>query len=115
MRSGRRKARGLDPNALALRDSRIAVYDLRETIAGARGPLPVSFLSALHVVGDDTCLDGLAAAYAQAPPADAHWRHQVGAAFRAIAKRERLTRRSVAMKRIAARWPREVAELTAPA
>jgi hypothetical protein len=107
--------RGALHQALALRGSRIAVYDLRETISDARAPLPVSFLSALHVVGDDTCLEGLAAAYAQAPAGDAHWRHQVGAAFRAIAKRERLTRRSVAMKRIAAKWPREVAELTAPA
>lgn len=106
--------RGALHQALALRDSRLAVYDLRETIADARAPLPVSFLSALHVVGDESCLEGLAAAYAQAT-ADEHWRHQVGAAFRAIAKRERLTRRSVAMKRLATRWPKEVAELSASA
>jgi hypothetical protein len=118
--SGPRRAewlgvRGALHQALALRNSRIAVYDLRETIADARAPLPVSFLSALHVVGDESCLEPLAGAYAQAPRTDEHWRHQVGAAFRAIAKRERLNKRSVAMKRIAAKWPEEVAELTASA
>ena len=68
--------RGALHQALALRGSRVAVYDLRETIEGARGPVPVSFLAALHVVGDASCLEPLAAAYARrearravAPPA----------------------------------------------
>lgn len=105
--------RGAVHQVLALRGSRIAVYDLRETVAEAREPLPVSFLSALHVVGDEGCLEAIAAAYTQAPPRDEHWRHQLAAAFRAVARRERITKRHAALKRIAARWPEAAAHLTA--
>ena len=85
--------RGALHQALALRGSRVAVYDLRETIEEAREPLPVSFLAALHVVGDESCVESLAAAYARTPSEEARWRHQLGAAFRAIASREKITRR----------------------
>lgn len=98
-------ARGALHQALALRGSRIAIYDLRETLSDARGPLPVTFLAALHVVGDESCLEALAAACTRASGEDAHWRHQLAAAFRAIASRERITRRHATMKRIASRWP----------
>jgi hypothetical protein len=91
--------------ALALRGSRVAMYDLRETIEGARGPVPVSFLAALHVVGDASCLEPLAAACARTGTGDARWRHQLGEAFHAIARREKVTTRHAVMKRIAARWP----------
>ena len=107
-----RAARGALHQALALRGSRVAVYDLRETIEEAREPLPVSFLAALHVVGDESCVESLAAAYARTPDNDARWRHQLGAAFRAIASREKITRRHAAFKRIAARWPEAARELT---
>ncbi len=107
--------RGTLHQALALRDSRVAVYDLRETLADARGPLPVSFLAALHVVGDGTCLEGIAAAYSQAPPSASHWRYQLASAFRTISRRERITKRHAAVKRLAAKWPDAVAELTSPA
>jgi hypothetical protein len=96
--------RGSLHQALALRGSRIAVYDLRETLEETAEPLPVSFLSALHVVGDASCLPPLAAAHARAQE-DSAWRHQVAAAFRAIAKRERISRRHAVMKRIATKWP----------
>jgi hypothetical protein len=96
--------RGALHQSLALRGSRLAVYDLRESLAGATAPLPVSFLAALHVVGDESCLAALGAAHAAAP-ADSLWRQQVAAAFHAIAKRERITRRHAVMKRIAAKWP----------
>ena len=108
-----RAARGALHQALALRGSRVAVYDLRETIEEAREPLPVSFLAALHVVGDESCVESLAAAYARTPDEDARWRHQLGAAFRAIASREKITRRHAAFKRIAARWPVAAKELSA--
>ena len=104
--------RGALHQALALRGSRVAVYDLRETIEGARGPVPVSFLAALHVVGDPSCLEPLAAAYAKAGTSDARWRHQLGEAFHAIARREKVTRRHAVMKRIEARWPEAARELT---
>jgi hypothetical protein len=91
--------RGALHQALALRGSRVAVYDLRETIAQTRGPLPTSFLAALHVVGDESCLEPIAAAYARAE-ADARWRVQLAAAFRAIAKREKITKWHAVMKRV---------------
>ncbi len=96
--------RGSLHQALALRGSRIAVYDLRESLEAGGGPLPVSFLAALHVVGNASCLPALAAAHAAAA-AESPWRQQVAAAFHAIAKRERITRRHAVMKRIYAKWP----------
>ena len=91
--------RGSLHQALALRGSRVAVYDLRETVSAARGALPTSFLAALHVVGDASCLEPIAVAYANAEP-DEHWRVQLAAAFRAIAKREKITKRHAVMKRV---------------
>lgn len=102
--------RGALHQALALRGSRVAVYDLRETIEDSRGPLPTSFLAALHVVGDASCLEPLAAAYARSRT-DERWQVQLAAAFRAIAKREKITRRHAVMKRILARWPEAGREL----
>jgi hypothetical protein len=97
--------RGALHQALALRGSRIAVYDLREAIDDAQRPLPVSFLAALHVIGDASCLEPLAAAFARAPADDGHRRHQLAAAFRAITRRDKVTRRHAVMKRIETRWP----------
>ncbi len=96
--------RGALHQALALRGSRLAVYDLRETVEQAAEPLPASFLAALHVVGDASCLAPLAEAHARAAP-DSPWRQHLAAAFHAIVTRERLTKRHAVMKRIAARWP----------
>ncbi len=98
-RAGWQALRGALHQALALRGSRVAVYDLRETIEQARGPLPTSFLAALHVVGDASCLEPIAAAYAR-PEGDERWRVQLAAAFRAIAKREKITQRHAVMKRL---------------
>jgi hypothetical protein len=106
-----RAARGALHQALALRGSRLAIYDLRETLDEARAPLPVSFLAALHVVGDESCVEPLAGAFARMPD-DARWRHQLGAAYRAIASREKVTRRHAAFKRMAARWPEAARELS---
>lgn len=101
--------RGALHQALALRGSRVAVYDLRETIEEAGGPLPVSFLAALHVIGDASCLPALAAAHARADE-KGPWRSQVRDAFRAIVKREKITRRHAVMKRVAAKWPEVLAD-----
>jgi len=113
-RSEWRTVRGALHQALALRGSRVAVYDLRESLQDARGPLPPAFLAALHVVGDQSCLEPLAAAYDRAASADPRWRSQLAAAFRAIASRERVTRRHAVVKRIAARWPEAARAFTAP-
>ena len=109
-----RRLRGTLHQALALRGSRLGVYDLRETLEDSRDALPASFLAALHVVGDQSCLEPLAAAYARTPGGDARWKLQLAAAFRAIARREKITRRHAVVKRIAARWPEAGRDLTAP-
>jgi hypothetical protein len=94
---------------LALRGSRVALYDLRETLEERSMRLPVSFLTALHALGDASCLEPLASAWDRAGSdrtADGQrWRQQLATAFRAITQRERITKRHAVMKRIAARWP----------
>ena len=105
LRAGWLTLRGAVHQALALRGSRVALYDLRETLEAGEAPLPASFLAALHVLGDASCLEPLAAAWAAGPSKDGRWRQQLEAAFRAIVQREKLTKRHAAMKRVAARWP----------
>lgn len=101
--------RGALHQVLALRGSRVALYDLRETLDERAARLPASFLAALHVLGDVSCLEPLAAMWAAAE-ADrtldgARWRHQLASAFKAIVQREKITKRHAVMKRIAIRWP----------
>lgn len=102
--------RGALHQALALRGSSIAIYDLRETFIASDRALPSSFLMAVHAVGDESCLEALAMAYENAsgrgaePEAD-RWRHQLGSAFEAVLAREKGARRATLLKRIAARWP----------
>jgi hypothetical protein len=99
------QVRGAAHQALALRESRIALYDLRETVEAAEAPLPPAFLSAMRSVGDASCIEPLAAALARAPESNLWWRHQLASALRGIARRERLTKRHAAMKRALTRWP----------
>ena len=98
---------------LARRGSRVALYDLRESIENAREPLPVAFLAALDVIGDVSCLEAIVAAYRVATKRSDQnwWRDHLVQAFRAIVQRERLTRRHTVVKRLAARWPEAVEEL----
>jgi HEAT repeat protein len=84
--------------ALAQRGSRLAVYDLRESIEAARAPLPVEFLAALSTIGDASCVEAIAGAFARAR--DQWWRDHLVDAFRAIVKRDKLTRRHAAIKKI---------------
>jgi hypothetical protein len=102
-RSGWRAARGAAHQGLALRGSRLAVYDLRESLERTSEPLPASFVSAVHAVGDESCLEAIAAAYSHAT--DDRWRAQLREAFQAIVRRERVSRRKAVFRRIAARWP----------
>ncbi len=106
-----RAVRGAVHQALAARGSRLALYDLRDSLLDP-DRLPVAFLAALEEIGDATCLDTLAAAYeASSRSGDAWWREHVAAAFRAIVSREGLTRRHTAVKRTMARWPDAAAVL----
>lgn len=108
-------ARGAAHLALARRNSRLALYDLRDTIGASEAPLPVEFLAAVTAIGDRTCLEPLAAAYARSPAAvraRADWwhRHLIDA-FRGIVRRERITRRHATVKKIEKRWPVPFGEL----
>lgn len=109
------KTRAAAHLALAQRGSRLAVYDLRESLEGATSPLPVEFLAALSEIGDESCIEAIAAAYARSAKAGAltndWWRQHLAAAFQAIVRRERLTKRHAVMKRAAKRWGAAVQDL----
>ena len=108
-----RAVRGAVHLALADRNSRLALYDLRDSLLDPER-LPVAFLAALEEVGDATCLEALAAAYdTSSRSGDAWWREHVATAFRAIVLREGLTRRHAAVKRMMSRWPDAAADLMA--
>ncbi|MEO7189652.1 MAG: hypothetical protein ABI051_01200 [Vicinamibacterales bacterium] len=91
--------------ALASRGSRLALYDLRETLDKAAEPLPVGFLTAARAIGDTGCLEALAAAWVGADSADRWWRDQLADTFKSIVQRERLTRSNATLRRILSRWP----------
>ena len=106
-----RAVRGAVHQALAARNSRLALYDLRDSLLDA-DRLPVTFLAAIEEVGDASCLEPLAAAYdASSRSSDTWWREHVASAFRAIVQREGLTRRHAAVKRALTRWPDAAADL----
>ncbi len=105
-----RIARAAAHVALAHRGSRLAVYDLRESLETAKGPLPVEFLEALRLVGDVTCLEAIAGAYAKTK--DGWWRQHLAAAFKAVTAREKLTRRHAVLKKIEKRWPQVIEGMT---
>jgi HEAT repeat protein len=103
---------------LATRGSNVALYDLRETLERSEGPLAVEFLAALNAIGDQSCLEPIVAAYARSVgreggAANNWWPQHLADAFRQIVRRERLTERHAAMRRIRTRWPAAAAELLA--
>jgi hypothetical protein len=91
-------ARAAVHQVLADRGSTVALYDLREMLTRARGPIPVGALAALASIGDLTCLDAIADAYDGV--SDAWSREQLAAALAAVAERHKLSRRSAAVKRL---------------
>jgi len=108
-----RAVRGATHQALAERNSRLALYDLRDSLLEP-GRLPVAFLAAIEEIGDASCVETLAAAYdASSRSGDAWWREHLASAFRAIIHREGLTRRHAAVKRAMARWPEATTALLA--
>jgi hypothetical protein len=111
--------RGLVHLALARRSSRVAVYDLREAIAGAAGPLPEGFVEAAGLVGDAGCVESIAEQLARTPSAApdgrlSQWHDDLVQAGRAIVERERLTRRHAVMKKIARLSPGVASTLQTP-
>jgi hypothetical protein len=89
--------------ALANRGSRVALYDLRETIESSREPLAVEFFAAVTAIGDASCLEPIAMAYGRAK--DDWSRRHLADAFRTIVGREKITRRHSATKKIEKRFP----------
>ncbi|HEY9464846.1 MAG TPA: hypothetical protein VIR54_17250, partial [Vicinamibacterales bacterium] len=98
------QARGRAHQALAKRDSVVALYDLRETFEGATSALPQSFLSTATAIGDASCLEPLARAWA-ASGKDLDWKHQLSMTATAIMRREKLTGRSAVVKKLRANFP----------
>ena len=88
---------------LAARDSRVALYDLRETFDAAPAALPLDFLVAVTAIGDASCLEPMARAW-QAAAHDTWWRERLADAAAAIVHRSRLSGRSAVVKRIRAKW-----------
>jgi hypothetical protein len=96
------RARGAAHKALAERGSRVALYDLKETFSATRVALPPGFLEAITTLGDATCLEGLARAWASTR--GAAWRGQLVEAAQHIRRRSKLSGRSAVVKDIRARW-----------
>jgi len=97
-------ARGAAHLVLAKRESRVALYDLRETFDAAQGTLPLDFLSAAGLIGDASCIEPLARAWS-AGKKEPWWHDHVAQAVRAIAARAKLTGRHAVMKRVRERYP----------
>jgi len=96
-------ARGALHQTLAARGSRVALYDLRETLEIPGRHLPVTMIAALGRIGDVSCLEPLAAAISGT--VDAWEREQLAHAFGEIRRRERLTRRHAVIRRIETKYP----------
>jgi hypothetical protein len=104
LRSEWLEARGGAHQALAKRNSLLALYDLRETFEAATAALPQSFLSTAAAIGDASCLEPLAQAWAAAGK-DLEWKHQISTTAAAIMRREKLTGRTAAIKKLRANFP----------
>jgi hypothetical protein len=114
-----RRLRGAVHFALAIRGSRVALYDLRESLASATSTLPADFVAAAGLAGDAPTLEPIAEALARVPAAldsrEQQWRDDLVRAGRAIVRRERLTRRHAAIRRMVKNWPAVADVLLAPA
>jgi hypothetical protein len=98
--------RGQLHQVMAERGSRLALYDVRETLERAGAAiLPVGFLSAAAAVGGGDCLAPLAAAWVASAGLDRWWTDHLADAFRSIVTRERLRRRDPRLVRILEKWP----------
>jgi hypothetical protein len=101
--------------ALARRGSTVALYDLREALERAREPLHGDYLEAVALIGDGSMLEPLAVAFVEARGMDDadHWRRDLADTFHRVVKREGLTRRHAAVRRLRARFRDEIGELLA--
>src|SRR5438270_223298 len=70
-----RLVRAAAHQALADRGSRLALYDLRESLHNLKRGMPVEFLGPLTAIGDASCLEAIAAEHAAAR--DPWWRQRL--------------------------------------
>ena len=98
------RVRGAAHVVLARRGSRLALYDLRDAFGAATAPLPLDFLTAVAMVGDETCLEPLARAWSAAQ-AEPWWRTRLAEAAADIVAAAGLSGRHASMKRLATKWP----------
>lgn len=121
-RRGWRAARAAVHVALAHQGSKVGLYDLREILDGAHGPVAAPLLTAVGLIGDASCLERLAELYARnastvpgsRESAGETWRQQVVWVFRSIVTREHITARHAVAKKIKARWPKQWPDLWPP-
>jgi hypothetical protein len=104
LRSEWLQARGRAHHALAKRQSLVALYDIRETFESSSSALPQSFVSSAAAIGDASCLEPLARAWA-AGGKDLSWKHQLSTTAATIMRREKLTGRSAVVKKLRANFP----------
>jgi hypothetical protein len=104
LRSEWLQARGRAHHALAKRQSLVALYDMRETFESSSSALPQSFVSSAAAIGDASCLEPLARAWA-AGGKDLNWKHQLSTTAATIMRREKLTGRSAVVKKLRAHFP----------
>lgn len=92
---------------LAHKGSRVALYDLRELLEAADGPVAAPLLTAVGDIGDASCLEPLAELLARGSsrPDESTSNRQVAEAFQAIVLREGVTARHGIAKKIKQRWP----------
>jgi hypothetical protein len=102
--------RGVVHQVLADRGSRVALYDLRESLERNAASLTVHMLAALGGLGDASCLEPVATAWAHTP--DPWLKGQLRDVFATIAEREGITRRHAVLKRIGAHHPALVEALS---
>lgn len=97
--------RGTAHLALASRDRRVALYDLRDAFeAAAAHPLPEDFIEAIEAIGDASCIESLAQAWAKAVDRPA-WRDRLVGAADVILQRASAGDRSAAVRKVRARFP----------
>jgi hypothetical protein len=107
-----RTLRGAVHQVLAERGSRVALYDLRESLERDPEALPLSMLAALRDLADSSCVEPIADAWARS--ADPWLRDQLRDVLQASITREALTRRHAPVRRASARHPDLFASISMP-
>jgi hypothetical protein len=98
-------ARGAIHARLAARGSRVALYDLKESLDASEGPLPADFVTAIATLGDASAIEPLGRAWAAAAASEVIWRSRLVEAARAVMARHALTARNGVVKRARTKWP----------